>query len=88
MTASFQKFYKNVYQINDFRLRILGNKKVFEKKSNWVEWRQMLVVSQISRNKFLVIVVKIYTEADFKVSWYCPILLDFFTYFQIFCPGW
>ena len=48
----------------------------------------MLVVSQISRNKFLVIVVKIYTEADFKVSWYCPILLDFLTYFQIFCPGW
>ena len=48
----------------------------------------MLVVSQVSRNKFLVIVVKIYTEADFKVSWYCPILLDFFTYFQIFRPGW
>ena len=48
----------------------------------------MLVVSQVSRNKFLVIVVKIYTEADFKVSWYCPILLDFFTCFQIFRPGW
>ena len=71
---------------NDFRLRILGNKKVFEKTQ--IGWRQILVASQLSRNKFLVIVVKIYTEADFKVSWYCPILLDFFTYFQIFCPGW
>ena len=59
---------------------------VFEKTQ--IGWRQMLVASQLSRNKFLVIVVKIYTEADFKVSWYCPILLDFFTYFQIFCPGW
>ena len=27
----------------------------------------MLVASQLSRNQFLVIVVKIYTEADFKV---------------------
>ena len=67
---------------NDFRLRILGNMKVFEKTK--IGWRQMLVASQLCRNKFLVIVVKIYTEADFKVSWYCPILLDFFTYFQIF----
>ena len=75
MTASFQKFYKNVYQINDFRLRILGNKKVFEKTQ--IGWRQMLVASQLSRNKFLVIVVKIYTEADFKVCWSCPIFLDF-----------
>ena len=35
--CKLQKFYKNVYQMNDFRLRILGNKKVFEKNSNWVE---------------------------------------------------
>ena len=48
----------------------------------------MLVASHLSRNKFLVIVVKIYKEADFKVFWYSPILVDFFTYFQIFCPGW
>ena len=59
---------------NDFRLRILGNKKVFEKTQ--IGWRQMLVASQLSRNKFLVIVVKIYTEADFKVCWSCPIFLD------------
>ena len=52
--------------------------------------RKMLVTSQLSRNKLfvLVIVVKVYTESDFKVSWYCPYLIDFFTYFQIFCPGW
>ena len=46
------------------------------------------MASQLSRNKFLVIEVKIYTKAEFKVSWYCPILPDFFTYFQIFCPEW
>ena len=45
------------------------------KNSNW--WRQMLVASQLSRNKFLVIVVNIYTEADFKVSWHCPFLAWF-----------
>ena len=44
MTAQLQKFYKNIYQRNDFRLRILGNKKVFEKTQ--IEWRQMLVASQ------------------------------------------
>ena len=36
ITAELQKFYNNVYQTNDFRLIILGNKKVFEKNSNWV----------------------------------------------------
>ena len=56
MTAYLQKFYKNVYQTNDFRLRILGNKKVFEKTQ--IGWRQILEASQLSRNKFLVIVVK------------------------------
>ena len=44
MTAQLQKFYKNIYQRNDFRLRILGNKKVFEKTQ--IGWRQMLVASQ------------------------------------------
>ena len=67
MTA---EFYKNIYQKtylpNDFRLRILGNNKVLEKSQ--IEWRQMLLPSFPSRNKFLVIAVKIYTEADFKVS--------------------
>ena len=56
-------------------------------KKSHIGWRQMLVASHPFRNKFLVTVVKIYTEADFKVSWYCPILLDFFTNLQIFCPG-
>ena len=31
MTAWLQKSYKNVNQTNEFRLRILGNKEVFEK---------------------------------------------------------
>ena len=64
------EFYKNVYQRthlpNDFTVRILGNKKVLEKSQFW--WRQMLVSSLPSRNKFLVIAVKNYTKVDFKVS--------------------
>ena len=63
MSASF---YKNIYQMNDFSLRILGNKKVFEKTQ--IGWRQMLVTSHPCTNNNLVIVVKIYTEADIKVS--------------------
>ena len=63
MTA---EFYRKVYQRNDFRLTILGNSKVLEK--NQIGWRQMLLLSHPSGNNFLVIVVKIYTEADFKVS--------------------
>ena len=31
MTVLLHKFYKNVNQMNDFRLRILGKKKVLEK---------------------------------------------------------
>ena len=73
----FRKWLHNCRSYTkSFRLRILGNKKVFEKTQTG--WRQMVVSSQLSRNKFLVIVVKIYTEADFKVSWYCPIFIDFF----------
>ena len=63
MTA---EFYKNIYQANNFRLKILGNKRVLEKTQ--IGWRQMQVPSQPSSNKFLVIVVKIYTEADSKFS--------------------
>ena len=63
MTA---EFYINVSQRNDFRLNFLRNKKVLEKTQSGS--RQMLVPSHLSRNKFLVIVVKIYTEGDFKVS--------------------
>ena len=40
-----------------------------------------------SKSKFLEIAVKNYIQADSKVSKSCPILLDFFTYFQILCPG-
>ena len=59
------EFYENIYQANNFRPRILGNKRVLGKTQ--IGWSQMQVPSHPSRNKFLVIVVKIYTEADFKV---------------------
>ena len=64
------EFYKNIYQKtylpNDCRLRITENKKVLEKFQIWL--RHMLVPSLPYRNKFLIIAVKNYTEADFKVS--------------------
>ena len=63
MTA---EFCRKVYQRNDFRLTILGNNKVLEK--NQIGWRQMLLLIHPSGNNFLVVVAKIYTEADFKVS--------------------
>ena len=67
MTSEFyENVYEKTYLPNDFRLRILGNKKVLEKSQTG--WKQMLVPSLPSRNKFFVIAVKSYTEADFKVS--------------------
>ena len=64
------EFYKNIYQKtylpNDCRLRISENKKVFKKSQIWLT--HTLVPNLPSRNKFLVIAVKNYTEADFKVS--------------------
>ena len=61
MTA---EFCENLYQKNDFRLRLLGNKKVLEKPQ--IGWRHMLVPSLHSRNFFLEIAVKNYTETDTK----------------------
>ena len=59
MTADFCKnFYRKTY-LNDFKLWILGNKKVLEKSQ--IGWRQMLVPSVSSRNNFLVIANKEYT---------------------------
>ena len=67
MTSEFyENFYEKAYLPNDLSLRILRNKKVLEKSQTG--WKQMLVPSLPSRNNFLVIVVKSYTEADFKVS--------------------
>ena len=40
--------------------------------------------SLLSRNKTFVMVVKIYAEVVIKVFYFCPIVLDFFTLFQIF----
>ena len=63
MTA---EFYKSVYRTKNFKLKILGNKRVLEKTQ--IGWGQMQVPSHSSRNKLLVIVVNIYTEIDLKVS--------------------
>ena len=41
---------QNLYQTNEFRLRILVHKKVFGKSQ--IVWRQMLVASRLSRSKF------------------------------------
>ena len=38
MTVWLQKFYKNVNQMNDFRLRILGKNKVLEKAQIGLRW--------------------------------------------------
>ena len=57
MTAEFCKnFYQKTY-LNDFRLGILGNKKV-KFQTGWI---QMVAPSLPSRNNFLVIAVKNYT---------------------------
>ena len=47
--------------------------------------RQSLVPSLPSTNKKLVLVVMNYAKTDFKVFFFCPILLDFFTLFHKFC---
>ena len=64
------EFYKNVYQMNylqnNFRMGILRKKKVLEKHQ--IGLRQILVLRLPSRKKVLVIAVKNYKEADFKVS--------------------
>ena len=57
-----EEFCKIVYQktyLSDFRLGILGNKKVLEKSQ--IGREQMLVPSLPSRNNFLVLAVKNYT---------------------------
>ena len=40
-----------------------------------------------SRNQFLALVFKTYTEGDIKVFWSCLILPDFLTFYQILCLG-
>ena len=58
MTAEFCKNFYQKTNLNDFRLGILGNKKVLKKFQ--IGWREMLVASLPSRNNFLVIAVKNY----------------------------
>ena len=61
-TEILQKLLLNEWlQTDDLR-----KQEIFEKTQ--IGWTQMPVASQLSRNEFLVIVVKIYADADFKVS--------------------
>ena len=70
MTSEFYNIYQKIFLPNNFRLRIIENKKVLEKSQTG--WTQTIVPSLPFRNKFLVmnkfLAVKNYTEADFKVS--------------------
>ena len=50
-------------------------------------WRYSIVPSLNPKNLILAIAIKQYRKADIKAFQSCPILLDFFTLFQIFCPG-
>ena len=60
MTAEFYKYIYQKSYLNDFKLSILGNKKVLEKYQ--IAWGQMQVSSLPFRNNFLVIAVKNYTQ--------------------------
>ena len=40
-----------------------------------------------SKNKMFVKAVKNSSKLDIKVLCFCPVLVDFFTLFQLFCPG-
>ena len=71
MAEEFYKKYKNTYVTNNFRLRILGNKKKFQ-----IEWRQMVAPSLSSRNNFLSITAKNYIKVKVsKISLFCSICL-------------
>ena len=69
MTA---EFCKNIYQktfiiyLNNFRLEILGNKKVLKKSQ--IGWRQILVPSLFPRNHFLLMEVENYTLQKFIIA--------------------
>ena len=67
MTADFYKsIYQKKYLPNNFRLMILGNKKVLEKSQ--IGWTQVLVPILLSRHKDLVIAVKNCTEPVVEVT--------------------
>ena len=70
---------------NEGRLRILENQEILEKSQVWVG--KSLVPRLSSRNLTLVIAVKNHAKMDIKLTFSCPVLLDFSILFQIFCPG-
>ena len=51
-------------------------------------WKQSLVSNLPYRNKILVLMVKNYAKWHIKVSWPCPILLDFLNCFINFACDW
>ena len=62
------------------RIKELGNMKISKLG------RDVVQSSFSSRNNILLIAVKNYASVDVKVLRCCPVLLDFFTLCQIFCP--
>lgn len=57
----------------------LGNLEILKKS-------QILGVQLLSRNRNLAIAVQKYRKSDIKVFWFCPVSLNTFAFFQMFCP--
>ena len=55
------------------------------KRNLKIGWRHKLASSLSFKFYFLSIAVKTYAEANIKVFWSCPILLDILTFGKIFC---
>ena len=75
--------YKLPHQLpNDLRLRKLGNIIKFTNLGGHIA---QCPVSP-HKNQILTIAVKKFAKIDTKLFFSCPVLLDFFTWFQIFRP--
>ena len=62
--------------LNNFRLRIIGNLRIFGESPNWLG-QALVDLDSPSRNDFLAIAIKNYRKADIKVFWSSPILFGF-----------
>ena len=64
-----------------------GSQKISKYQKNFkLGWTHSIVPSLPSRNQTLVIAVKKHAKIDTKLFFSCPVSLDFFILFQIFCP--